>query len=449
MKDERIEEDFIGKMEIPADALYGIHTARTVRNLSFSGKKLFHYPLYIHALAFVKKAAALANFEAGLLPVHIKEAIVWACDEILANRYHESFIIDVLHGGGGIGTNMNMNEVIANLANEKLGGERGTYHPVHHTDHVNASQSTSDVCHTANRMAIILSFQSLKLQVEMCIQMMDKLSEKFNHIETMSRTCLQDAMKVRLRESFRSCAVMLERRLHWLNVSVDHLHQINLGGTVIGSGVGASQLYREVVVEKLREVSNLPLRHRENLFDAAQHIDDLAAVSKELHLLASGLIKLAKDLRLRSSGPEGGFGEIVLPAVQAGSSFFPGKINPIVPETLIQCCFQVLGCDRAVQAALEHGELDLNVFEGIACINILDAMKMLEHALTHFIEQCLSGVEANEQRCEQLANSLIPTIVELKEKFGYSIVAKWLKEKSKEELKECLQHGGNEDDQNK
>ncbi|KZN97922.1 MAG: aspartate ammonia-lyase [Bacillaceae bacterium] len=448
MKTGRIEEDFIGKMEIPIDALYGIYTARTVRNLSFSEKKLFQYPRYIHALAYVKKAAALANFEAGLLPIQIKEAIVWACDEILDNRYHESFVIDVLHGGGGIGTNMNINEVIANLANEKLGGERGTYHPVHQNEHVNLSQSTSDVCHTANRIAVILSFQSLRLQLEMCIQVMNELSEKFDHVETMSRTCLQDAMKVRIGESFRSYAAMLERRLHLLSVSVDYLHQINLGGTVIGSGVGAPQHYREVVVQKLCEVSNLPLRHRENLFDAAQHIDDLAAVSKELHLLASCLIKLAKDLRLRSSGPEGGFGEIVLPAVQAGSSFFPGKINPIVPETLIQCCFQVLGCDRVVQATLEHGELDLNVFEGIACINILDAMKMLERALASFIENCLLGIEVNEQRCKQLANSLIPAIVELKEKFGYSTVSRWLKEKSREELIKLLQCGGNDDDKN-
>ncbi|MDQ7862618.1 lyase family protein [Peribacillus frigoritolerans] len=246
---------------------------------------------------------------------------------------------------------------------------------------MNASQSTSDVCHTAIRMAIISSFQSLRQEINDLIEKVAYKASEFGDITTISRTCLQDAMRVRLGDKFSGYAAMLERRLKHMEKAVAQLHAINLGGTVIGSGVGASDSYRDVIVRKLSEASGLLLHHRENLFDAAQNMDDLADVSSELKQLASCLIKFAKDLRLLSSGPEAGFGEIVLPAVQAGSSFFPGKINPVIPETLIQCCFQVLGCDRVVQAALEHGELDLNVFEGAAGVNILDAMNMLSSML--------------------------------------------------------------------
>jgi aspartate ammonia-lyase len=446
MNKERVEEDSFGKMSIPANALYGIQTARTVDNLSFSGKSLAQYPHYIRALAFVKKAAALANGEAGVLTCELKEAIIAACDEIAANHHREAFIVDVLHGGGGIGTNMNMNEVIANLANEKLGQARGTYRPIHPIEHVNASQSTSDVCHTAGRIAILLSYESLKLQIEACIRALKVLAQKFHGIETISRTCLQDAMKVSLGQAFQSGVAMLERRLDGLNRSVEQLHYINLGGTVIGSGVGAPERYRAMVVQKLCETTGMVLRHRDNLFDAAQYIDDLAATSKELNLLASCLLKLAKDLRLRSSGPEAGFGEIVLPAVQAGSSFFPGKVNPVIPETLMQCCFQIFGCDRATQATLEHAELDLNVFDGMACINILDAMDMMKKALGIFTERCLLGITANQERCKELANSLIPMVMQLREKFGYSTVARWIREKKKDELIRVLENGGEKSD---
>jgi aspartate ammonia-lyase len=344
----------------------------------------------------------------------------------------------VLHGGGGIGTNMNTNEVIANLANEKLGGGKGKYDLVHYSDDVNASQSTSDVCHTAIRMAIIHSFSHFSNELRKSVDAMARLADKFQNIETISRTCLQDGMKVQLGETFRSYETMIKRRLQGLDHAISQLYQINLGGTVIGSGIGAPQSYQEIIVEKLREVSNLPLFHRENLYDAAQNIDDLGVVSRELSLLASCLIKIAKDLRLRSSGPEAGFSELVLPAVQAGSSFFPGKVNPTIPETLIQCCFQVLGCDRTVQAALEHAELDLNVFEGIAGINILDALGMLHEAVSHFTDKCLSGIKANLPRCQELAGSFIPAVVELKEQIGYKAVSQLMKEKSKDEIKKMV-----------
>lgn len=440
----RIEEDLIGKLEIPEDALYGINTVRTYDNLTFSEKKLSHYFAYISALAMVKKAAAKANMNAGILSMSMCDAICSACDDLIEGRYHEQMIVDVLHGGGGIGINMNCNEVICNLANEIVGGVRGIYDPIHPVNHVNASQSTNDVCHTAIRLAIIMSYQSLKASIEKSIETLKEKELEFENVPTISRTCLQDGMRKQLGETFGGYASVIRRRLIFLDEAVKTLHNINFGGTVIGSGVGATKEYREQILSILCEAANLNLSHRENLFDAAQNIDDLASFSSELCLLSTCLIKIAKDLRLLSSGPEAGFGEINLPSLQAGSSFFPGKINPVVPETLIQCCFQVIGCDRVVQAALEHGELDLNVFEGIAGINIMDAVKMLENALSKFTEYCVKGIEANGSRCESLSNSFIPIVVELKERHGYSTVSQLIKEKGKEGVKKFYLNGGDE-----
>lgn len=444
----RLEEDVFGKLTIPADALYGINTLRTAQNLSFSGKLLNEYPSFIKALAMVKKAAVQANKEAGILSNRLSDAIEASCDKIIEGSYHDQFIVDVFHGGGGIGFNMNINEVVSNITNEKLGRSRGDYEPVHPVEHVNASQSTSDVCHTGMRMAIIMSIQPLLDAIESLKKALKKKIQEFGNVTTISRTCLQDGLQTQLGDIFSGYAAVINRRKKCLNQSINQLYQVNLGGTVIGSGVGAPQKYRKVVLEKLCKVANLTLCHRENLFDAAQNMDDFAHVSNELRMLASCLIKMAKDLRLLSSGPEAGFAEIQLPVVQAGSSFFPGKVNPVVPETLIQCCFQVIAYDRAVQAVLEHAELDLNTFECSAGFNILDAIHMLEKALTNFTARCINGILANEERCKELSNSFIPTVVKLKEEHGYTAVAKLLKEKSKEEIKLLLQNGGDKDESN-
>jgi aspartate ammonia-lyase len=438
----REETDQFGTTDISGNALYGIQTVRTIQNLSFSGRTLRWYPTYIESLAMVKKAAALANQKAGTFEENIGNAIVYACDTLIKGDHHEQFPVDMLHGGGGIGTNMNVNEVIANLANELFGAPRGSYSPVHPADHVNASQSTSDVCHTAIRLAILKSFQSLYDGLDQLIEALREKADEFQDVTTIARTCLQDGMRVQLGDTFSGYSSVIKRRLISLEEAVHKLHSINIGGTVIGSGVGASKVYRDNVLSILCDVSGIELSHRENLFDAAQNIDDLARVSSELRILASCLLKLAKDLRLLSSGPEAGFAEIQLPAVQAGSSFFPGKVNPVIPETLIQCCFQVMGCDSVVQLTLEHGELNLNVFEGAAGANILDAMAMLEKALSTFTENCIKGIEVNEERCEELANSFIPMVVELKEKVGYTAATRIIKEKGKEEIKNMIQNGG-------
>ncbi|MFZ2063923.1 MAG: lyase family protein [Candidatus Binatus sp.] len=400
----RIEKDLLGERAVPADALYGIHTVRAVENLGFSGRVLANYPRYISALATVKKAAARANRDAHVIDARRQGAIERACDLLIRGEHLTQFPVDMLAGGGSIAVNMNVNEVIANLACEDLGGARGSYEPVHPKIHVNASQSTADVCHTAVRMTVLGRWSGLRRALNRCVETFRAKAADLRTVVTISRTCLQDASAVSLGELFGGHAAAIARRTGELAQSVRALARINLGGTAIGSGSGASSSYRRAIVKRLNEIAGQKFTLRPNLYDAAQNIDDLAAVSAQLAMLAEVLIKVAQDLRLLSSGPEGGFGEIILPAVQEGSSIFPGKINPVIPEMVLQCCFQVLGCERTTRLALERGELNLNVFEGAAAVNVFDAIAMMDRAVALFEERCVSGIVANKERCRELAS---------------------------------------------
>ena len=399
----RIEKDLLGERAVPADALYGIHTVRAVENLGFSGHILGNYPDYIRALAMVKKAAARANRDARAIDARRQDAIERACDALIRGEHLAQFPVDMLAGGGSIAVNMNVNEVIANLASEYLGGARGTYQPVHPKLHVNASQSTADLCHTAIRMTVLSRWSGLRRALSRCVAAFRAKAEELRPVMTISRTCLQDAGRVSLGELFGGHAEVIARRSGELARSMRALEQINLGGTAIGSGSGAPPIYRRVIVKRLNEIAGDKLALRSNLYDAAQNMDDLASVSAQLAMLAEVLIKIAQDLRILASGPEGGFGEIILPAVQEGSSIFPGKINPAIPETMLQCCFQVLGCERATRLALERGELNLNVFEGAAAANVFDAIAMMQRSMVLFVERCVSGIAANRKRCRELA----------------------------------------------
>jgi aspartate ammonia-lyase len=400
----RIENDLLGEHAVPADALYGIQTVRAIDNLRFSGRTLGNYPDYIRALATVKKAAARANRDAHVIDARCQGAIEQACDALIRGEHLDQFPVDMLAGGGSIAVNMNLNEVIANLASEYLGGARGDYQPVHPKLQVNASQSTADVCHTAARMTVLNRWNGLRRALGRCVKVFRAKAAELRPVVTISRTCLQDALPVSLGELFGGHAEVIERRAGKLAQSMRALARINLGGTAIGSGSGAPAIYRNTIVRRLNEISRQKFVRRRNLYDAAQNIDDLAVVSAELAMLAEILIKIAQDLRLLGSGPEGGFGEIILPAVQEGSSIFPGKINPAIPETLMQCCFQVMGCERATRLALERGELNLNVFEGAAAANVFDAIEMMRQAVTLFGDRCVSGIVANKKRCRELAS---------------------------------------------
>jgi aspartate ammonia-lyase len=419
-------EDIFGILELPDNALYGVQTARTVSNMSFSGHSLSQYPVYIRSLAAVKKAAALANAKAGVINEFVCDSIITACDELIAGKYLEQFPVDAFHGGGSIGINMNINEVIATLAGDH----------VHPTEHVNASQSTADVCHSAIRIALIETAKLLEQFMLRIIRTLELKAEELELVPTIARTCWQDGMRVSAGVIFRAAASALNRRMEMVAQAVHSIHRINLGGTVIGSGVGATREYREAVIPILSEVAGLPLELRPDLFDAAQYPDDLGRLSSEVRLTSAVLVKLARDLRLLASGPETGLCELVLPAVQAGSSFFPGKVNPVIPETVIQCGLLINGNDHTIQAAVELGEVHLNLADGLMGTLLLDNLQMLSRTVDHFESRCLSGITVNEAICRQYADSFIPFIVDLKETYGYEQVSLWLKQWGPEQIRE-------------
>jgi aspartate ammonia-lyase len=424
----RFEQDVFGSVSLPDDVLYGIQTIRTMNHMSFSGHPLSNYPEYIRAMAQVKKAAAKANHIAGIIPQEICEKIGEASQQLIKGKWVDQFPIDVFHGGGSIGTNMNVNEVIARLAGDE----------VHPTDHVNASQSTADACHTAMRIALISMMEPFYEVLDQLIDALEKHNSTFASIRTIARTCWQDGLNVPLSSLFEGSASALKRRRKFLHSAVELIHHINLGGTVVGSGSGASEEYRKVIVSCLIETTGFPLNWRESLYDAAQYPDDLAQLSSEIHFISSILLKLAKDLRLLASGPDTGLNELKLPAVQAGSSFFPGKVNPVIAETMIQCSMLEAGNQSIIQSLLAMGEVHLNIWEGMMGILLMQNISMLTKAMSIFHDYCLIGIEANKEQCEQYASSFIPMVVELKEKYGYQQVSKWVKELSKEELKKKM-----------
>ncbi len=401
----RVERDRFGELALPAGTLYGIQTARSLENLSFSGKTLGDYPDYVGALAMVKQAAARANRDACVLDARRANAIERTCVRLRRRGVpRDLFPADLLGGGGSIAVNMNINEVIASLANASLGARAARGAAIDPKRDVNASQSTADVCHSACRIAILERWDELHPVLRRCARALGAKAREFRRVITLARTCMRDAAPVSLGAIFGAYRAALERRSAELDRAARALERINLGATAIGDGRGAPPAYRRTVVKHLRAISGRGrLALRANLYDAAQNIDDLAAMAAALAMLAEVMIKIAQDLRLLSSGPAGGFGEIALPAVQEGSSFFAGKVNPVVPETMIQCCFQVLGCERAARLALERGELDLNVFEGAAAVNLFDALAMLRRATALLTDGCIAGIAANRERCAELA----------------------------------------------
>lgn len=405
-------------MEEEEAVLYGEQTRRTLENMSFSGKVLSAFPQYIIMGARVKAACALANERAGLLPKARAQAIIDACLQLSGGTYLDQFPIDVYHGGGGIGINMNLNEVIASLAGDDV-------HPV---NEVNMSQSTSDVCHTTLRLTLIELLEALTRE---CVRWQDEVFEisvTFKEIPTIARTCWQDGMKISAAAVFEGLASALNRQRQTLSRLQEEMLHINLGGTVVGTGTGAPAAYREEILKALRETSGRPVQWRESLLDAAQYPDDLAEVSSAVLRLAQILGKFSRDLRLLSSGPETGLNELHLPAVQAGSSFFPGKINPVLPEMMIQCSLLIEGNDHIIQQALGLGEVHLNVWEEMMGFLLMDNLMMLARAMKNMRVYCVSGIEIEEAVCRQYATSRIPRIVEAKDVYGYAYLSQRIKD---------------------
>jgi aspartate ammonia-lyase len=404
--DYRIEHDLIGERQIPTQNYYGIHTLRAVENFNISGRPI-HRQLII-ALAIVKKAAALANLEAGLLEESIAQAIAAASDEVMAGNFHDQFVVDALQGGAGTSANMNANEVIANRAIELLGGEKGDYRIIHPLNHVNLSQSTNDVFPTAVRIAAIRLLKPLSDRFASLQEALQEKEQQFSGVIKIGRTELQDALPVMLGQEFGAYAQAIARDRWRIYKVEERLRQVNLGGTAVGTGLNADKRYIFSVIERLRDITGLGLARAEYMMDPTQNNDVFVEVSGMLKTAAVNLAKIANDLRLMASGPVGGLGEIILPERQAGSSMMPGKINPVIPEAVRQAAYQVLANDQAVTMGAQAGELELNAMLPFIADNLFHSLEILERSSTIFIEQCIRGITANNEHCrEVLEKSMI------------------------------------------
>jgi len=430
-KSYRLESDLIGALEVPAQALYGVQTQRALTLYPLNGEKpLSDYPQLIRGMLRVKKIAARINMAIGELEAPMAEAIINVAEQLLSDLPPEHFPVHACHGGGGISTNMNVNEVIANIANrDHFGQPLGAYEPIHPNDHTNLNNSTSDAQTTACHFAVIEQYQSLSAATDNLCSAFETQAEQWRDVMKISRTCLQDAVEISFADLFSGYLSLIRRNQLRLQQDVDALYKLNLGGNIIGRAGDCSPAFVERVIEQVNlEFGSDRFSHSENLFDCSQNHDDLIAVANRLDLFARGLIKIAKDFRLMSSGPETGFGELHLPAVQPGSSAMPGKVNPTIPEYLVQCCMQVCGRCYAIQMTQDHGELDLNVWQAVLIHNLLDALTCLENGITAFTDHCVSGLEPNAERNERNINTMIPTLIRLKQKRGYSFASKVYKE---------------------
>lgn len=427
----RVESDLLGEVFVPIDKKYGGQTQRALSSFPLHGEKCFaDYPELLSAMLQIKLACAKANLHTVQLEEKMADAIMETVYELLLNIPYEQFQVHSFHGGGGISFNMNVNEVIANIANKTFfGKEYGTYSPIHPNDHVNLNQSTNDVFASGCHLAIIKKYAVLGNRLAELERAVDTLRKKFGQIMKISRTCLQDAVEISYGDFFSGYASFVSRASKRLKTSVDELFRINLGGSIVGRMGDVDQRYFNEVIPILREiVDDNRLERSTDLFDASQNIDDMVSVASQLKLLARGLIKIAKDLRLMASGPQTGFGEIELPAIQPGSSAMPGKINPSVPEFLVQSCFQAIGRCTMVEMALDHGELDLNVWEAPVVTNILDAISCLENGVDVFTRDCLEGLKVNISRNQLNTESIVPLMTRIKMERGYSCATRIYKE---------------------
>ena len=417
----RSESDLLGELDtIPKDALYGIATQRALENYPITGVKLSHFPEFIRALAFVKKAAATANFKIGLISLEIFKAISTACDNLLESKeHHRDFIVDVIQGGAGTSTNMAANEIIANLANLTLNKPIGSYGIVHPNDHVNLCQSTNDAYPTAAKLAVGLHHEKMVGELKLLIQSFRKKGDEFKHIVKMGRTQLQDAVPMTLGQEFNSFANSLESDLAYLMKNVNALYESNLGGTAIGTSITAHKEFSKESIEALKELTNLPFTSAKDFVEASSSTSSFLLFSSILRRIALKTSKICNDLRLLSSGPRCGFNEIDLPAVAPGSSIMPGKINPVIPEVMNQVCFQVVGADAAISMASEHAQLQLNAFEPLIVYNLLNSLDSMSNGLKVLREKCIDGITANEDVCASHVNNSIGIVTALLPKIGY------------------------------
>jgi aspartate ammonia-lyase len=421
MEKFRIESDSIGSLQVPADAYYGVQSLRGKNNFYITGYHLNHD--FIKAMAYVKKAAAIANYEAGVISKEVADAMVTACDEIIAGKFRDQFITDVIQGGAGTSMNMNVNEVIANRAGELLGGELGKYDKVHPNDHVNYGQSTNDVIPTAGKLAIQMMASELLNTLQRLYDTLMAKGEEFDHVIKMGRTHLQDAVPIRLGQEFRAFAQPVARDIKRITLALDDLTFVNMGATAVGTGINADVKYVENVVRTLSEVTGYDFKQSFDLVDGTRNLDSFVWLSSAIKTCAVNLSKTANDLRLMASGPKAGLAEINLPQQQPGSSIMPGKVNPVIPEVLNQVCFQIFGNDITITKAAEAGQLELNVFEPVLFFNLFQSIEILKNGINTFIDNCVVGITANEVACKEWVDKSVGIITALNPHIGYKNAA--------------------------
>lgn len=410
----RIERDSVGEMKVPVNAYYGIHSQRAKENFDITGRRI--NSKLIVSFAYVKKAAAIVNWQDEKLSTEYKDAICQACDEIISGNLHDNFIVDPFQGGAGTSTNMNANEVIANRANEILGYKLGS-NKVHPNDHLNMSQSTNDAYPTAARLATLSMIKELLEDLDNLIESLSKKQKEFDLIIKMGRTEMQDAIPMRLGQEFGAYKEALKRDSERIRFSIEDLSVINMGASAIGTSLNVSQYYRKNIVPCLRELTGLDLIKALNLIDATSNADILTELSSSLKILAINLSKISNDLRLLSSGPRTMIGDINLPSKQNGSSIMPGKVNPVIPELINQIAFRVIGNDTTVNYCVEGGQLQLNAFLPMAFHSIFESIQILNNGMKTLSVNCIDGISANTNKMREdiekstgIVTALVPII---------------------------------------
>ena len=427
----RIEFDSIGSLPIPGEAYYGIQSLRAKNNFSISGEKL--HPVFIKNLAIIKKIAAITNYQANNLSGTVTNAICEACNEIIAGEFQTEFIVDTIQGGAGTSANMNMNEVIAHRASEILGGTKEKYDLVHPNDHVNCSQSTNDVFPSAGKLTVLELMPQLISNLSYLENLLEQKAIEFSDVIKMGRTQLQDAVPTTLGHSFKAYQSFVHRDIKHLIAITDEMYTLNIGATAIGNGINASVEYSSTIAENLARELQLPLKQADNLYDATQNVDSFVRVSGVIKTAAISLSKMSNDLRLLSSGPKTGFGEINLPAKQNGSSIMPGKVNPVIPEVVSQVAFQIVGNDVTITMAAESGQLELNPFEPIIFRNLFSSIELLTNAVMTLADNCIVGITVNEKHCRDQVEKSVGIVTALCPFIGYK--------KASEVAKEALKTG--------
>lgn len=424
----RVEHDFLGEKQIPDSAYYGVQTLRAQENFNITGITNATEPLFIQAFGYVKKAAAMANRDCGVISEKVAEAIMFACDELIAGKYCDQFVTDLIQGGAGTSINMNVNEVIANIGLEYMGHKKGEYQYLHPNNHVNCSQSTNDAYPTAFRIALYRKIDEYIASVEKLQAAFAQKGEEFDHVLKMGRTQLQDAVPMTLGQEFHGFATTVGEDIKRLQEAQRLITECNMGATAIGTRINAPEGYPELCTKYLADISGLPITLAEDLIEATSDTGAYVQVSGTLKRSVVKISKICNDLRLLSSGPRTGLNEINLPRMQAGSSIMPGKVNPVIPEVVNQTAYYVIGTDLTITLAAEAGQLQLNVMEPVIAFSLFTSLKYMANALDTLTEKCIKGITANEDACRNMVLNSIGIVTALNPLLGYEMCASIAKE---------------------